>query len=151
MRFIFDTDYIKKPLWNLDEQSKSLDKMYAVALDRNLETIVDDMNKCIREDIEGGRPNIKEVPIYEIDGIVCDLDSAIDEYSFKDDENEWIQPFSIEVVTPEIAESNDKEWLNDVNYTDEDRASYVLGEVMSDYTKLPVLSPTGVQYYYKLM
>ena len=90
----------------------------------------------------------REIIIKElhIDEIQVDLDDADDEFYFLYN-NEYINNICchVEVVTPEIAESNDKEWLSDCHYTDEDRASYKLGEVMSDYSKL------SEKYYFKFM
>ena len=154
MKFIFKTDYVEKPLWNAEERMEAVDKMFAMALDGNLNFIVKNANEWIAEDHRRGvehAKDIAEINEYEIGGIICFEDCAIDEFEFLDDEGLIIRPYGYEVVTEEVAISNDMDWLSDENYTDEDRASYVLGEVMSDYTKLPLLSPTGVQYYFKLI
>jgi len=81
-----------------------------------------------------------------IDEIQCDLDNAYDEFYFARN-NEYLpnEICHIEVVTPLVAEENDREWLSDRAYTDQDRASYKLGEVMSDYSKL------DDKYYFKFM
>ena len=90
---------------------------------------------------------IKEAEeLYNVDEVQCDLDNAFDEFYFLS--NDRYLPNScrrIEVVTPEVAEESDKAWLNDINYTDEDRASYKLGEVMSCYSKL------DDTYYFEFM
>ena len=154
MKFIFKTDYVEKPLWNAVERMEAVDKMFAMALDGNLNFIVKNANEWIAEDHRKGvehAKDIAEINEYEIGGIICFEDCAIDEFDFVDDEGQIIRPFSYELVTEEVAISNEREWLSDISYTDEDRASYKLGEVMSDYIKLPLLSPTGIQYYCRLM
>jgi hypothetical protein len=81
-----------------------------------------------------------------IDELQCDLDNAYDEFYLLYN-NQYLDNICchIEVVTPEVAEENDREWLRDSAYTDEDRASYKLCEVMSDYSKL------SDKYYFKFM
>ena len=81
-----------------------------------------------------------------IDELQCDLDNAYDEFFFLSN-NEYLDNIlcHIEVVTPQVAEENDREWLRDSHYTNEDRQSYKLGEVMSDYSKL------SDKYYFKFM
>lgn len=152
MNFTFTTDYSEKPLWNDNERTQAVDKMFAIA--NNLEYIISVTNKTIQEDRQRGVKGSeywKDISLYEVGDIRCFEDVAIDEFSFYDDEGMSLTNFSFEVVTEAVAISNDKEWLSDLNYTDEDRQSYVLGECMSDYIKLPNLSPKGVQYYFKLM
>lgn len=80
--------------------------------------------------------------------IQVDTDCASDEFLFLYDDNE-ILPNSccnIEVVTPEVAESNDNDWLDgEPEISLEERKTYKLGEVLSDYTKL------DNKYYFKFM
>ena len=154
MKFSFQTEYYEKPLWNDNERTQAMDKMFAIAQDTNLCFIVDKSNEAIEDDKKRGikgEQDWQQINAWEIGEIRCYEDCAIDEFDFLDDEGIIIRPYGYEVVTEEVAVSNDMDWLSDENYTDEDRASYVLGEVMSDYVKLPNLSPKGIQYYFKLM
>ena len=137
--FISDSDTFMTSL-NYDESSRIYNKMSHVIL--HLDKIQEVAKEKARNQEE-----IKEAEeLYSVDEVQCDLDSAFDEFYFLS--NDKYLPNTcchIEVVTPEVAEENDKTWLNDINYTDEDRASYKLGEVMSDYSKL------DEKYYFKFM
>lgn len=81
-----------------------------------------------------------------INELQCDLDNAYDEFYFLSN-GEYLNNICchIEVVTPEVAEENDREILKFQDFTDEDRKSYKLGEVMSMYSKL------DDKYYFKFM
>lgn len=150
MKFTFDTNYFEKPLWNDTERAEALDKMHAMANFTNLKFIAGEVNKCAEEDEKRDGEN-RKISAYEVDTILCDEDQAIDEFYLLGNEDLIIGRYGYELVTKEVAEANEEEWLRDVAYTDEDRASYKLGEVMSLYLKLPELSPKGVQYYLRLL
>ena len=137
--FISDSDTFMTSL-NYDELSRIYNKMSHVILHLNK------IQEVAKEQAQN-QEEIKEAEeLYSVDEVQCDLDYAYDEFYLLS--NDRYLPNScchIEVVTPEVAEENDKAWLNDINYTDEDRASYKLGEVLSDYSKL------DEKYYFKFM
>ena len=74
-----------------------------------------------------------------IKSIECDTASAVDEFYIVDSNNNSI---SIEVVTAEVAERNDRDFLRD----DEQLNDYKLGKTWSYYTPL-----NGTEYYYRLL
>lgn len=81
------------------------------------------------------------------DEIQCDLDNAYDEFYFLLDGECLDNSFChIEVVTKEVAESNDMDWITGTpSISLEERKTYKVGEVLSDYTKL------DDKYYFKFM
>ena len=88
--------------------------------------------------------NFDRRPINELQ---CDLDNAYDEFFFLSN-GEYLNNVCchIEVVTPEVAESNDMDWIKGTPEIDsEERKTYKLGEVLSDYSKL------DDKYYFKFM
>ena len=116
-------------------------KMYAIR--DNIKFIYETLEKQYPKDEvlkENGVDNLA----YNTQNIVVDLENANDEF-YLEHEN-GTEYVTVEVVTREVAEENDREFLRDIHYTEEDRDSYVLGEVMSDYTKLG-----GTEYYFKFM
>lgn len=142
--FISDRDTALVDLVNEVNESKVkqiYDKMASILA--NLERIEEVA-------IEQARTETEKVVIsqgfFSVDEVQIDLDNAYDEFYFLSN-GEYLNNICchIEVVTPEVAEENDREWLRDSAYTDEDRASYKLGEVMSDYSKL------SDKYYFKFM
>ena len=137
--FISNSDTFMTSL-NYDESSTIYNRMSHVVLHLNR------IQEVAREQARN-QEEIKEADeLYNVDEVQCDLDNAFDEfYLLSNDKYLPNTCCHIEVVTPEVAEENDKVWLNDINYTDEDRASYRLGEVMSDYSKL------DDKYYFKFM
>ena len=116
-------------------------KMYAIR--DNMKFIYETLEKQYPND-EVLKENEVSMLVYNTQNIVVDLGNANDEF-YLEHEN-GTEYVTMEVVTKEIAEENDREWLRDVHYTDEDRKSYVVGEVMSDYTKLG-----STEYYFKFM
>lgn len=95
--------------------------------------------------------NREQKEIKELDKIeIIELDTswAMDEFLFRyaDDSILPNSCNSIEVVTPEIAESNDMDWISGTpEISLEERKTYKLGEVLSDYSKL------DDKYYFKFM
>jgi hypothetical protein len=84
---------------------------------------------------------------FGIDEIQIDLDNAYDEFYFLSN-GEYLNNICchIEVVIPEVAEENDKEWIKGTpSISLEERETYKLGEVLSDYSKL------SDKYYFKFM
>ena len=143
MRFTFISDSSYTTLTNLEDNKvlEIYDKMAHITA--NFKRIQEVALEQARNHEE---KEIIENELVGIDEIQVDLDSADDEFYFLYN-NVYINNICchVEVVTPEVAESNDHDWLNDINYTDEQRASYKLGEVMSDYSKL------SEKYYFKFM
>ena len=84
---------------------------------------------------------------FNADEIQCDLDSAYDEFYFLLDGKYLDNGFCcIEVVTKEVAESNDMDWITGTpSISLEERKTYKVGEVLSDYSKL------DDKYYFKFM
>ena len=94
--------------------------------------------------LEDGTPTreqeIKDTEALDtVESISLDLDWAYDEFFFKNKADEPL-PSScslIEVVTREVAEENDLEYLKvDDRFTKEDIEHYKVGEVLSEYSKL---------------
>ena len=101
--------------------------------------------------IEQARTEMEKVVIsqnfFSVDEVQLDLDNAYDEFFFLAN-GEYLNNACchIEVVTPEVAESNDMDWITGTPEIDsEERKTYKLGEVLSDYSKL------DDKYYFKFM
>ena len=101
--------------------------------------------------IEQARTEMEKVVIsqnfFSADEVQLDLDNAYDEFFFLAN-GEYLNNVCchIEVVTPEVAESNDMDWITGTPEIDsEERKTYKLGEVLSDYSKL------DDKYYFKFM
>ena len=90
--------------------------------------------------------DVKELDKAEVVNVGTDW--AVDEFIFLYADNTYL-PNScchIEVVTEEIAESNDMDWITGTpEISLEERKTYKVGEVLSDYTKL------DDKYYFKFM
>lgn len=116
--------------------SSIMDKMYAI----------DDNRKFLFKEFEkqyGGYSTDDYNQIVYSDRIVCDLSSANDEFYLETSSNR-INAIYLEVVTKEIAELNDKDFLSDKSV--EELKEYKLGEVYSYYTKL-----ADTEYYFRFM
>ena len=108
--------------------------------------------RFIYETLEKQYPNddvLKENSIGDLvvntQNIVVDLKSANDEFYLE--HANGTSYVNIEVVTKEVAEENDRELLDYYcKNSGEDKASYKLGEVLSDYTKLG-----NSEYYFKFL
>lgn len=80
-----------------------------------------------------------ETDIHNIRAILCDPSQAVDEFLIVDTNNNSI---SIEVVTADVAERNDRDFLRG----DEQQKDYELGGAWSYYAPL-----NGTEYYYRLL
>ena len=144
MNFLFDVNHrwTEKPEL-FGEVSK---KMYAIA--NNLGFVLDQMRVQFPDDEElYGIPASEPLCnyIYGIDQIVVDFHNATDEF-YVEQTNTNIC-IHIEVVTKEVAEGNDQDWLRgDNRFSNEEKATYKVGEILSDYRKL-----ADTEYYFKFM
>ena len=91
------------------------------------------------EVLENEDIKVYETDIHNIRAILCDPSWATDEFLIVDTNNNTIE---IEVVTAEVAERNDRDFLRD----DEQLNDYELGKTWSYYTPL-----NGTEYYYRLL
>ena len=85
-------------------------------------------------------PNCKRIEL--------DEGNAYDEFYLAYSENNYLPNScnNIEVVTKEVAEENDMEYLRMEDYSKEDLENYKVGEVLSDYRKLG-----NSEYYFRIM
>lgn len=133
MKYILETDnnFCREYGTNVSE---IIEKMYVI--EDNLDFLLKEYEKQYPNEITTTRihqfTNTKE--------ILCDLDSANDEFYFY--ENDLENSIYIEVVTKEIAELNDKDFLRG----EEEQDNYKLGETYSYYTKL-----ADTEYYFRFM
>lgn len=124
--------------------SKNMDVIKAVAkgLARTSKAI-DSNGKPLKYKEQRAVKELDKVGIIELD-----TSWAMDEFLFRyaDDSILPNSCNSIEVVTPEIAESNDMDWITGTpEISLEERKTYKLGEVLSDYSKL------DDKYYFRFM
>lgn len=90
--------------------------------------------------------DVEELDKVEI--ILLDANYEVDEFDFLYANGKCLPSscFHIEVVTKEIAESNDMDWITGTpEISLEERKTYKVGEILSDYTKL------DNKYYFKFM
>lgn len=79
----------------------------------------------------------------DIERICLDLNDQYDEYGLLNYDGEWEN--QIEVVTKEVAEENDRDFVNEENgYSKDDIDSYEVGSCLSVYKKLG-----ESDYYYR--
>lgn len=79
----------------------------------------------------------------DIERICLDLNDQYDEYGLLNYDGEWEN--QIEVVTKEVAEENDRDFVNEENgYSKNDVESYEVGGCLSVYKKLG-----ESDYYYR--
>lgn len=79
----------------------------------------------------------------DIERICLDLNDQYDEYGLLNYDGEWEN--QIEVVTKEVAEENDRDFVNEINgYSKNDIDSYEVGGCLSVYKKLG-----ESDYYYR--
>ena len=137
-----------------DEVLEMLKKMQAIT--ENL--------KVLKEEaiIEGARATatidgvpmsdtyVKEaLEINKVQAVKVDTDMAYDEFLLCYNKNKYLPNscYHVEVVTKEIAEENDMNWITGTpELSEEDRKNYKVGEILSDYRKL---GDSG--YYFKFM
>ena len=127
---------------NEDEVKQIYDKMASILT--NLERIKKVAIKQAKSEME---KVIISQNFFNADEVQVDLDNAYDEFFFLSN-GEYLNNACchIEVVTPEVAESNDMDWITGTPEIDsEERKTYKLGEVLSDYSKL------DDKYYFKFM
>ena len=169
MKFIVSNDENELDVTNASEDLlKSKDSLFRLEPNQLVE--IQDKMKSIRDNFDvvkkqaqwnaensiamlDGKPmkeqelkDVKELDKVEI--IELGTDWAIDEFLFKTGEDVILPNTcnSIEVVTKEIAESNDMDWITGTpEISLEERKTYKVGEILSDYTKL------DNKYYFKFM
>lgn len=169
MKFIVSNDENELDVTNASEDLlKSKDSLFRLEPNQLVE--IQDKMKSIRDNFDvvkkqaqwnaensiamlDGKPmkeqelkDVKELGKVEI--IELGTDWAIDEFLFKTGEDVILPNTcnSIEVVTKEVAESNDMDWITGTpEISLEERKTYKVGEILSDYTKL------DNKYYFKFM
>lgn len=140
MKYIFESDNIACREYG-QTAGEILKKMYAI--EDNLEFLVKNYKEeFLTEELVKSFPQAKNVyPAYSYDQILVDLDSANDEFYIGRIGSNAQEDIYLEVVTKEIAESNDRDMGAD---TDE---GYSLADrVYSYYTKL-----ADTEYYFRFM
>ena len=114
-----------------------LSKMYAI--EDNLEFLVDTLVEQYPKDKD------KVSKHYQYDLVTVDLDSANDEFYIGRVGSNAQEDIYLEVVTKDIAESNDRDFLSDLSV--EELKSYSLADgINSYYTKL-----ADTEYYFRFM
>ena len=112
-----------------------LSKMYAI--EDNLEFLIDTLVEQYPQD--------KVDKYYMYSQILVDLDSANDEFYIGRVGSNAQEDIYLEVVTKDIAESNDRDFLSDLSV--EELKSYSLADgINSYYTKL-----ADTEYYFRFM
>lgn len=99
-----------------------------------MQYLADNYNVLKNDDIQCYNTNLDDIKSIE-----CDTASAVDEFYIVDGNNNSI---SIEVVTGDVAERNDRDFLDN----EEQLNDYELGKTWSYYTPL-----NGTEYYYRLL
>lgn len=147
-----NTLFSKAELFNLspDELIEIKDKMKSISanIDRikaqaqyNAENSIATIDGIPTKDRE--LEEVKELDKAEIIQICTDW--AVDEFSLQYKDGEYLPNscYSIEVVTKEVAESNDKDFNSDLSV--DEIKTYKVGEILSYYTKL------DDKYYFRFM
>lgn len=113
-----------------------MDKM--LHIQRSLKTIFDKALEQARNEVE--KESAKEILL--VQEVMCDIDNAYDEFYILKENGEFLSNAwcKVEVVTKEVAENNDKDFLDD-----EELGEYELGGNLSYYDKL------DDKYYFKFM
>lgn len=136
MKYIFESDNIACREYG-QTAGDILRKMYAI--EDNLEFLLATLVEQYPED------KSKVYPNYTYDQILCILDSANDEFYINSTRNNSIQDIYLEVVTKDIAESNDRDFFSE--RTEEEIKNYRVGDgYYSYYTKL-----ADTEYYFRFM
>lgn len=147
MKFVFETlESWKEPKEVFGEVAM---KMYAIQ--DNVKFITDTLKEQFpNDDIVKEAEQHKLVLYTCFNQITVDFSNALDEFYLEnscDEEGAYSGSIPLEVVTKEVAEGNDKDWLRgDTMYSDEEKKTYKVGEVLSDYTKLG-----DTEYYFKFL
>ena len=134
MKYIFESNNIICREYG-ETAGDILRKMYAI--EDNLEFLIDTLVEQYPQD--------KVDKYYMYSQILCDLDSANDEFYIGRIGSNAQEDIYLEVVTKDIAESNDRDFLSDLSV--EERKQYSLADgVYSYYTKL-----ADTEYYFRFM
>jgi gamma-glutamylcyclotransferase (GGCT)/AIG2-like uncharacterized protein YtfP len=120
----------KYPECDIINDNKIYDEIFNKA-----QALIDNLDELQDFDIEKG-----SITADGVDRIEIDVQNQLDEFFIYMNEKRQASE-SIEVVTKEIAESNDKDWLSCYGIDD-----YRVGEVNSDYKKLG-----DSEYYYRFL
>ena len=133
MKYIFESDNIACREYG-QVAGDILRKMYAI--EDNLEFLTTELEKQY--------PESTVFPYFQYDRILVDLDSANDEFYVGRTGSNTREDIYLEVVTKEIAESNDRDF---VSGNMEALENYSLADgVYSYYTKL-----ADTEYYFRFM
>ena len=133
MKYIFESNNIICREYG-ETAGEILKKMYAI--EDNLEFLVTTLKEQY--------PNDETYPMHIYDQILCDLDSANDEFYIRRTASCGIQDIYLEVVTKDIAESNDRDFLSGDT---EALENYSLAD--GDYSYYTKLADT--EYYFRFM
>lgn len=112
-----------------------LRKMYAI--DDNLEFLTAELEKQY--------PESTVFPYFQYNRISVDLDSANDEFYIGKEASFRMTDIYLEVVTKDIAENNDRDFLSDKS--EEELKDYYVGD--GDYSYYTKLADT--EYYFRFM
>ena len=134
MKYIFESDNIICREYG-QTAGDILRKMY----------VIEDNLEFLTKELEKQYPESTVFPYFQYNRILVDLDSANDEFYIGKEASFRMTDIYLEVVTKEIAEANDRDFLSDK--TDEELKNYSLADgVYSYYTKL-----ADTEYYFRFM
>lgn len=134
MKYIFESDNIACREYG-QTAGDILRKMYAI--EDNLEFLIDTLVEQY--------PQGKVDKYYMYSQILCDLDSANDEFYIGRIGSNAQEDIYLEVVTKEVAEGNDRDFLSDKSV--EELKDYYVGD--GDYSYYTKLADT--EYYFRFM
>lgn len=122
-------EYPSSDMFDEEHRVSTLNTIYD-----KIKAIINNLDKLCDYDIEAGKYTKDNVRYVEVD-----LEWQFDEFFIAPEDEDNIEV--IEVVTKEIAESNDKDWLRSYELDE-----YRVGEVNSNYKKLG-----DSDYYYRFL
>lgn len=136
MKYIFESDNIICREYG-ETAGEILKKMYAI--EDNLKFLLATLVEQYPKD------KSKVYPSYTYDQILCVMDSANDEFYIGRTGSNAQEDIYLEVVTKDIAESNDRDFLSDKSK--EELKDYYVGD--GDYSYYTKLADT--EYYFRFM
>ena len=138
MKYIFESDNLACREYG-QTVGDIISKMYAI--EDSIEFLVEEYKKILTKELVEAFPHAKVFPAHAYDRITVDLDSANDEFYIGTFGSNAQEDIHLEVVTKEIAESNDRDMgaISDEGYS-------LADGVYSYYTKL-----ADTEYYFRFM
>ena len=138
MKYIFESDNLACREYG-QTVGDIMSKMYAI--EDSIEFLVEEYKKTLTKELVEAFPHAKAYPARAYDRITVDLDSANDEFYIGTFGSNAQEDIYLEVVTKEVAESNDRDMGADMD------EGYSLADgVYSYYTKL-----ADTDYYFRFM